>query len=212
MKTADLIAILAADTAPTPPARVARLVFGSVAIGATAAAIILALWLGLRPLDAAMATGSFWMKAGYTVCLGGAGVAMVIRLARPGGRLGRWPWLALAAIGLMLVLASLEMVRAPAGHMRAMVMGQSWTVCSLQILSLALPVFFAAVWGLRRLAPTRLSLAGAAAGLLSGGVGATIYGLYCTETAAMFVVVWYSLAIVAAMAVGALLGPRLLRW
>jgi hypothetical protein len=62
------------------------------------------------------------------------------------------------------------------------------------------------------MAPTRLRLAGAAAGLLAGGVAATVYGLHCQEMTAAFVVTWYSLGVAASVAVGALLGPRLLRW
>jgi hypothetical protein len=62
------------------------------------------------------------------------------------------------------------------------------------------------------MAPTRLGLAGAAAGLFAGGVGATVYGLYCEETAAAFVVVWYSLGMLACAALGAVVGRRLLRW
>ena len=77
---------------------------------------------------------------------------------------------------------------------------------------LAAPVFLGVAWALRRLAPTRLAMAGAAAGLLAGAVGATVYGLYCEETAAAFVVTWYTLGIAVCATAGALLGPRLLRW
>ncbi|MDQ2861234.1 MAG: DUF1109 domain-containing protein [Pseudomonadota bacterium] len=55
-------------------------------------------------------------------------------------------------------------------------------------------------------------MAGAAAGLLAGAAGATVYGLYCDETAALFVVTWYTLAIAVCAAIGALLGARWLRW
>lgn len=58
----------------------------------------------------------------------------------------------------------------------------------------------------------RLVLAGFAAGLLAGGVGASVYALACDETGALFVVVWYSLGVLACGEVGALLGPPLLRW
>jgi len=47
---------------------------------------------------------------------------------------------------------------------------------------------------------------------LAGGVGASVYGLHCPEMTAAFVVTWYSLGVAACAAVGALLGPRLLRW
>ena len=62
------------------------------------------------------------------------------------------------------------------------------------------------------LAPTRLRLAGAAAGLLSGAVGALVYSLHCPELAAPFLGFWYLLGMLIPTAAGALLGPRLLRW
>jgi hypothetical protein len=62
------------------------------------------------------------------------------------------------------------------------------------------------------LAPTRLALAGAAAGLLSGAGGALIYALYCTEMAAPFISIWYLLGMMIPAAVGAMLGRQLLRW
>ena len=69
-----------------------------------------------------------------------------------------------------------------------------------------------ALRALRGLAPTQLRLAGLAAGLLAGGVGAIGYALSCTEVGLPFVATWYSLGIALTGALGALLGPRLLRW
>ena len=65
---------------------------------------------------------------------------------------------------------------------------------------------------LRWLAPTRLRAAGAAAGLAAGAWAACLYCLHCPETAAPFILVWYSAGITLATGLGALLGPRLLRW
>jgi hypothetical protein len=65
---------------------------------------------------------------------------------------------------------------------------------------------------LRGLAPTRPALAGAAAGALAGGVGGAVYALHCMELAAPFLAVWYVAGIVLPVVLGALLGPRLLRW
>jgi hypothetical protein len=67
-------------------------------------------------------------------------------------------------------------------------------------------------WALRQLAPTRLTLAGALAGLFAGGAGAFVYAFHCPETAAPFVALWYSAGILLTAGLGALLGPRLLRW
>ena len=51
----------------------------------------------------------------------------------------------------------------------------------------------AALGALREMAPTRLRLAGAAAGALAGGAGAAVYALHCPELGAPFVAVWYVL-------------------
>jgi hypothetical protein len=77
---------------------------------------------------------------------------------------------------------------------------------------LSAPVFAGVLWAMKGLAPTRLRLAGVAAGLLSGAVGALVYSLHCPELAAPFLGFWYLLGTLIPTAVGALLGPRLLRW
>ena len=109
-------------------------------------------------------------------------------------------------------LAVIDLVLTPAGDRHADWMGHSALMCPWRILAISAPAFAAIVWGLRALAPTRLALAGAAAGVLAGGIGATIYGLYCQETTAMFVATWYTLGLAGCAGIGALLGPRLLRW
>ncbi len=62
------------------------------------------------------------------------------------------------------------------------------------------------------LAPTRPALAGAAAGLAAGALGAFIYAFHCDESAAAFVALWYTFGIVSVGAIGAVAGRVLLRW
>lgn len=69
------------------------------------------------------------------------------------------------------------------------------------------PVFLGLVWSFRRLAPTRLRLAGFAVGMLSGATSATVYALSCMAFTA-FLATWYVLGILAAGMIGALTGPR----
>ena len=52
----------------------------------------------------------------------------------------------------------------------------------------------------------------AAAGLLAGGLAATLYATHCTDDSPLFVAAWYSLAIAGVAALGALIGARWLRW
>ena len=90
--------------------------------------------------------------------------------------------------------------------------GRSWHVCTRNVAILSLPIFVGLMLAFRRFAPTRLRLTGAVAGLAAGACAAALYCLHCPEVSALFVLVWYSLGILAAAAIGALVGPRLLRW
>src|SRR5436190_413291 len=109
-------------------------------------------------------------------------------------------------------MGSMQMMRTPAEARMAVWMGHAAMVCPWRIVAIAGPVFILLIWAMRGLAPTRLTAAGAAAGLLAGALGASVYELFCRETGAAFVATWYTLGIAACAAVGAILGPRLLRW
>ena len=101
---------------------------------------------------------------------------------------------------------------APPEARSQLVWGTTWRTCVFNIGAIGLPVFVAAFLALRGLAPTRPALAGGAAGALAGGAGAAVYALHCPELQAPFLAVWYVLGMAVPVAVGALLGPRLLRW
>jgi hypothetical protein len=92
------------------------------------------------------------------------------------------------------------------------VLGQTAAACPFLITLLATPVLLGGFWALRGLAPTRLRLAGTSVGLLAGAAGACVYALHCPEMAAPFLGTWYVLGIAIPTALGALLGPRVLRW
>lgn len=211
MSTDELIARLAA--AGRTPARVPWLLAVAVGVGAIAAVgMALAIW-GPRPdLALALGTAGFWMKAGYAAALALAGGLAVERLGRPGEHTRRGMVLAGLATLTVLALAMRELAGLPLEAWAAAARGHSWQVCSLRIAAVSLPGFVAALWALRRMASTRPRLAGAAAGLMAGGLGAAAYSLTCTETAAVFLASWYSLGMAAWTAVGAMIGPRLLRW
>jgi hypothetical protein len=64
---------------------------------------------------------------------------------------------------------------------------------------------------MRNLAPTRLRWAGAASGFAAGSIGALVYTLHCPELAAPFLAIC-TCSVLIPTAIGACLGPRLLRW
>jgi hypothetical protein len=79
-------------------------------------------------------------------------------------------------------------------------------------LVVSLPALAVILGVLRSRAPTRLVVAGATAGLLSGAVGATAYTLACKNDGALFVAVWNSAAILMMTGLGAAIGRRALAW
>ncbi len=213
MKTSDLIDTLAADAAPVRRVSSVLNLLIAAAVGSAATLVVLVAWLGLNPVMPVLGASWFWMKGGYAAALALSGFLLLNRLARPGAPLGRTA-LAIGALALvvMAMLAMHSSMRAPPGQMRHLWLGDTWKVCPLRILLLSVPVYLGLAWALRRLAPTRLALTGAAAGLAAGALAAVIYGLYCREWAAPFVFVWYSLGVGLSAALGALAGTRLLRW
>ncbi|MDR3509492.1 MAG: DUF1109 domain-containing protein [Caulobacteraceae bacterium] len=213
MKTDELIALMSTDVAPVSAGAVGRRMASASLAAAGLALMVLMVWLGLRhDLMGAMHTGPFWMKAGYTIGLTVGGLMLVERLARPGTAPGSGLWVLAAAFMGVTTLGAINLALSAPRQWAAAWLGDSWTVCPFRILIISAPAFAAIIWGLKRFAPTRLALTGAAAGLLAGGIGATIYGLHCNESTAAFVATWYTLGIAACAGIGALLGPRLLRW
>lgn len=214
MQTNDLIARLAGDAPAVPKAALSRrFALGMIAGGVVTFALVVA-WLGLRPdMDAAMHGMRFWMKAVYTMWVALAALPLATALSRPEGRVGRAPWLALAAgPALMLLMTLTELARTPASGWHALIVGSSVMHCSWRILLLSVPIYAGLAWVFRRLAPTRLALAGLAAGLIAGGLSATLYGLHCQETSITFVTLWYTLGMALAGALGAATSRWLLRW
>ena len=213
MKTDELIAVLAAHTPPVPPGALRRRLALALLVATAAATALVLIRLGMRPdMHFAMRKAAFWIKTGYTLALAACGFSLTLRMGRPGARPGPALAAAPAIFGALAVLAAGELLTSPAGLRLDELMGDSWRVCPFLILAISAPAYLAVVWALRGMAPTRLRLAGASAGLLAGGVGATVYGLHCMEMSAAFVVTWYSLGVAGCVAVGALTGPRLLRW
>lgn len=213
MKTDDLITLLARDATPVKRGMLPMRLVLFALLGALAAFVILFPWLGIRPDLAEAVTGAtYWMKTTYTFGLGLAGFALVERLSRPGAKgIVGWGLAGFFAVVIVAIAIS-QMMSTPPEGVRDALMGTTWDKCPWRIFALSIPGLGAILWTMRRFAPTRLVLAGAAAGLLAGGLAATVYGLHCAETAAPFVALWYSLGVLLSAVAGAIVGPRVLRW
>jgi hypothetical protein len=211
MKTDELIELLAQDAGPAPRALAARRIAPAMALGLLCSATGAIVLIGLVP-QALFAVPAWWLKFGYAAALALAAAWLVARLGRPAAPT-RGAWRLLAAIVLaMAVLGIAQWAAGDASQRPGLWLGHSWQTCPASVVALSLPALALALRALRGLAPTRPRLAGLAAGLFAGAVGATGYALACTEVSMAFVATWYSLGILVAGALGALAGPRLLRW
>jgi hypothetical protein len=213
MNTDLLIATLSDDVPKVSRHAVAKRIGAGLAIGGMIAMIAMTTILGIRPdLQVAMRGFSFWMKWTYTISLGLGAAYAVTRLARPDTQSLQALWILAVPVLLLAGICINELARTPPAKWLAMWLGKSWMACPWLVLSLAAPIFIGLLWSFRKMAPTRLRAAGAVAGLTAGAWAATIYCLHCPEVSALFVLTWYSLGIAIAAGLGALLGPRLMRW
>lgn len=215
MNTEALIAELSSGLQPVPRGATKILLRKGLITGAVVAGVAVLFWpsLGPRPdIATAVITPSFWIKLLYTASIASLGFVALDRLSRPDAAKLHWSRLLWPPVAALAVIAAMRWAAAPAGDSKAFWMGTSWWQCPAYVAALALPVFVGLMWAMSRLAPTRLRAAGAAVGLVSGGTGATIYALHCSESSPGFVLLWYSLGLAAATLLGAVAGPRLLRW
>ncbi len=213
MRTNDLITILATGANAVESNAATRRYAIAMGWGALGSVLLMALILGPRAdLAEAILLPMFWVKLAFTGSLAAASLFAAMRLSTPGVRLGRLSVALAAPVLAMWTLAAIVLARSDTELWRDLFFGKTWTSCPFLIAMLSCPVFIAAISAMRDLAPTRLRLAGAAAGLLAGTTGALVYCLHCPELEAPFLGFWYLLGILLPTAAGALLGPRFLRW
>jgi len=211
--TDDIIEILVSDLKPVPRhALLRRFAFGIVpALGLSL--LLMLIVLGLRvDMPGVLMLPVFWIKSAYNALIAVVALLAVYRLSRPDGSKGRLFLLLGAIFAAMAAIATGQLMTAPAGTYRVLILGSSALHCPLLILGFALPVYAGTIWALRRAAPTDLRLTGFVAGIAAGAAGAWVYSWFCTENGMPFVLIWYSLGILLTGALGALTGPRLLRW
>ncbi len=171
MKTDELISMLATGVTPVDPHLPAKRFATAVAIGAGGALLLMLAVLGLRHDLATVAqTPLFWAKVALPLAIAIGALRGALRLARPGARAGGAGLLVASPVAVVWIATLVMLALTPAGERLAMVLGQTWKVCPFAISMLSIPGFVATLAALRSLAPTRLALAGAAGGLLSGAV------------------------------------------
>ena len=213
MKTDDLISMLSTGVAPVDLHFAAKRFKLALAGGSMLAILLMVALFGINPnLRDATTLPMFWVKFAFPAALFLLGLLLTARVAIPGR-----PWRRVAQsvplpVLTMFLLAAAVLFNAAPQERLPMVLGDTWTVCAIRIALVSSPLFLATFWAVSGLAPTQLRLAGACAGLLAGGLGSVVYALHCPEMAAPFIAVWYTAGVVLTSGLGALLGPRLLRW
>ncbi|SEC33473.1 hypothetical protein SAMN02787142_1214 [Burkholderia sp. WP9] len=213
MKTDDFISLLATGVAPVDRRALTKRFGLAVLIGAAGATLIMAVVLGIRrDLAEVAVTPIFWAKIALPLCVMIGSLWMSTRLARPGVRTGGSGWLIAAPVAAVWLAGAYVLMAAPGEARLAVVLGKTWRVCPFNIAMLSIPGFIAVFWALKGLAPTRLALTGAAGGLLAGSTATLAYCLHCPEMGIPFWGAWYVLGMLLPAVVGAVLGPRLLRW
>jgi hypothetical protein len=214
MNADDLIANLGQH-----PPRKSSLTPNIVVLGAALISLIIALMLSilwLKPrsdlaVQMIFDDRLFLLKLAFAVSVVIATLPIVRDLSVPGRRIKLGAILAMMPFVAIMVLVLYEL-----GERRAGVWlhhsDHATLECLWQIPALAAPAFIILAWAVRYLGPTDLSRTGAYIGLLAGGIGAVGYALHCHYDSVAFVGVAYTSAILATTLVGALLGPRILRW
>ncbi|MGP3659990.1 DUF1109 domain-containing protein [Burkholderia gladioli] len=213
MKTRQLVARLAADAGPVEPDRVTRRI-GRALLGGLAGSIALLVALyGIRSdMPQVLLSAAFWIRLAFPLAIMVAAVQLTERLGRPGAPT-RLAWFAAALPLAVMALTGIGLLLAtPPGYRLQLMLADCWPLAVGNLVLLSLPPLAAAMHALKGLAPTRLALAGAGAGLLAGAQGLLVDSLYGADGALSLWGLAYALAIGLTSALGAALAPRYLRW
>jgi hypothetical protein len=212
MKTADLIAALAADKAKPAMPLGGRLTL-ALGLGALVSLAFFLAMLGPRPdIGSAMHTVRFDLKFVDTIALLLPSALLCLRLSRPDASPGAMMfWLAAPMLLLGGALIA-ELFVTPSALWMTKLMGRNWWHCLSLIPLMSIPPLGALIAALREGAPRFPALTGALAGAASAGVAATIYASNCNDDSPIFVASWYPLATLAVVLAGAWAGRRWLAW
>jgi hypothetical protein len=212
ISTEDMIDRLANGLVRVPAQMLERRLALAVVGGAIVVLALVIGFIGLRP-DLLIATSDsrFWAKLAYTSGIALIGLAGARRLARPETSGINVAYFVLP-VGTLVLLAIVELGSATPDQRDILIFGNTWRECPLLIAGLAVPLLVILLRLFAGFAPQRAGLTGAIIGLTAGAMAATLYSLHCPEMAMTFVLLWYSAGIAIIAAIGAIVGPRILRW
>ncbi len=215
MNTENLIQYLSRNARPQPSLSPAAAVM-IAAIAALVVALVLSIvWLTPRADLVIAEIGQnhvFLLKIAFALAVVFSALPVVRDLSIPGRRLGFWTLLTVLPFTAIAILAVHELWHLSVRQWSHHVGLASTLECLWQIPALAIPALAILMIAVRRLAPTDLVRTGAYIGLAAGGIGALGYAFHCHDDSLAFVAIFYTLAIFEMTILGALLGPKLLKW
>jgi hypothetical protein len=213
VKTDQLIDLLSTNVEPVKSGYLKKTLIFALLIGGVAAFCVMFTTVGLRSQASDKLDPSYLiLKLLFTISLVALGGTLLTKLMRPGqserkqSTLVVLPYLMIAVAGIIALIFGKPMAWG------RMLFGMHWVTCLLCIPLFAVVPFAALVWALRRGAPTNLTQTGAIAGLVAGALGATAYAFHCPDDSVPYIALWYGTLVAFCAVIGAILGPRLLRW
>lgn len=211
MRTDDLIQALQADAAARRWPQM-RVWWAAAFLALCAAALDFLVLLSPRPdLAAMIGTPRVLFKLAFAAAVAGSAFAAARALSRPEAPARPLLWL-IVPLSLLLAAVAIELASVPAADWSARMVGAYPLDCVVLIPAVGLLPLAVTLLALRHGAPTRPLLAGAAAGLLSGGLAALLYAMHCRDDSPLFVAIWYSAALIVMALLGALGGRFFARW
>jgi hypothetical protein len=213
MRTQDLISRLASDLTPVERDAIPRRLNQALLTGLAGSTVLLVAIFGFSSdMPEQILTLGFWVRLAFPLAIITAALKLVDRLARPGMPLGLTGIATLVPILTMMLVAAGLLFGTPVDLRLQLMLSSTWRNSTASVVLLSLPSLATAMYAMKGLAPTRLALAGAGAGVLAGAEGLLVYSLYCSD---MPVSVWsmlHVLAILVTTCIGAALAPSYLRW
>jgi hypothetical protein len=212
MKTDDLIRALAHDDPRSSVPLAARL-WMALAIGGSIAIAVFVVRLGVRPdLDQALLTWRYLAKLGIAATCFVLALWAVAQAARPEVGFRDVLVRLLVPPALLGLASALELLTVAPSEWLPNAVGRYSSYCLYYVPLLAIAPLVALLAALRSGAPRSPGLTGAIAGLLAGGLAATIYALHCPDDSPLFFALWYTTGMALMVLLGAVIGSRVLRW
>jgi hypothetical protein len=215
MTTDDLISALARSPEPVKPNLLVQRLLLAVVAGLVIGLVLLKSTLGFRP-DIGVSAPIVALKAGLSALIATFAGGLAITLAKPvssdNGTVKRISGPFVTLIFAVLAVGAITLFSTSPGQRFEAFTGGGFPWCIFLIPLLGLPTAGLVMWVFKDAAPTRLALAGAGVGALSGGIGAVVYSMFCPADSVAFVTIWYVVGIALASVLGAFMGVKLLRW